>query len=137
MSFGSRLREARKNKELSQKELANLIGVANTAISNYEKDVSFPNTDILYKLFETLECDANFLFQDEVEKCRENISLLNDEKKLLTMYRNLNNNGKSKIMEYIFDLSENSKNLNNSNSIGNDIIEELRQDAIKLTTNIK
>lgn len=74
MSFGSRLKEARTSKGLTQKELAQLISVANTAISNYENDSNFPNTDILYKIFHALGCDPNFLFQDVVTLKKETLT---------------------------------------------------------------
>lgn len=66
MAFNDRLKMARKNKGYSQKQLAELVGVANTAISNYEKSISFPNTDILYKLFDVLDVDPNYLFWDDL-----------------------------------------------------------------------
>lgn len=66
MSFGDRLRKSRIDRGYSQKQLAEIIGVKNTAISNYEKNTSFPNTDILYKLFNALGCEPNYLFWDEL-----------------------------------------------------------------------
>ena len=66
MSFATRLKEARKNKQLTQKQLGELVGVGNTAISNYEKSVTFPNLDILYKIFDILQTEPNFFFQDEI-----------------------------------------------------------------------
>ena len=67
MSFATRLKEARENKNLTQKKLAELVGVRNTAISNYEKAVSFPNIDILYKIFDILQIEPNFFFQDDIQ----------------------------------------------------------------------
>lgn len=68
MGIGKRIKEARKQKGLTQTELANLIGVTPSAITNYENETSHPKEPVLYKLFEALECDANFLFQDEIKK---------------------------------------------------------------------
>lgn len=64
MSMGSRIKEARLKKGLRQDELAALVGVQPSAISNYESDTSRPRENVLYKLFETLDVDANFLYQD-------------------------------------------------------------------------
>ena len=73
MSFGKRIREARKNCGLSRKELAELLGVTVSSIGNYETDVSFPKVSVLFALFGALQVDANFLFQDylsvPVERC--------------------------------------------------------------------
>lgn len=64
MSFGSRLREARQAKNMNQKELGALIGVTGNAVSNYENGTSSPNDHILLKIFNVLEIEPNFLFQD-------------------------------------------------------------------------
>lgn len=64
VSIGKRIREARKNRGLSRKELADLLGVTVGAIGNYETDVSFPKAPVLCALFGALQVDANFLFQD-------------------------------------------------------------------------
>lgn len=68
MSIGNRIKEARENLKLSRNELANLLGVTPSAVSNYENNISSPKEPVLYKLFEALQCDANFLFQDEMEE---------------------------------------------------------------------
>ncbi len=88
MSFGDRLRESRNKKGYSQKRLAELVGVTNTAISNYEQNTSFPNTDILYKLFDALECEPNFLFWDELTDDLKN-KIRNNSQKENIKYRTL------------------------------------------------
>ena len=50
MSFGSRLRELRIEKGISQKAVAADMGVSITTISQYESDSRFPNKDILRRL---------------------------------------------------------------------------------------
>lgn len=87
MSFATRLREARKSKNLTQKELADLIGISHGAISNYEKDVSFPNVDILYKIFNILKTEPNFFFQDDINYTTDE-NLSPKEQKLIEAYRN-------------------------------------------------
>lgn len=47
---------------LTQEELAEQIGVTPSAVGNYERDVSHPREDILYRLFEALDCEPNDLF---------------------------------------------------------------------------
>lgn len=54
MSIGSRIKEARINKKLTQEELALKIGVTKGAIANYENEVSTPKVDLIYKLFDVL-----------------------------------------------------------------------------------
>ena len=66
MSIGSRIKEARKKRKLTQEELAALIGVTKGAVANYENEVSIPKIEILYKLFDALKCDANYLYLDDM-----------------------------------------------------------------------
>ena len=65
--IGNRIKEARLNLHLTQEELAKRIGVTKGAIANYEKNTSHPKESVIYSLIETLEVDANFLFQDCVK----------------------------------------------------------------------
>ncbi len=71
MSFATRLKEQRERIGLTQIQLASLLGVSKGAVGNYETGLSSPRAEILYKVFEVLHCDANFLFQDEMngEEC--------------------------------------------------------------------
>lgn len=64
MGIGKRIKEARNKKNLTQTELADLIGVTKGAIANYENEISHPKESIMYDLINALDVDANFLFQD-------------------------------------------------------------------------
>ncbi|WZL82247.1 helix-turn-helix domain-containing protein [Vallitaleaceae bacterium 9-2] len=46
-SFGAILKEIRKAHHMSQKELGKRLGVGQTTIANYEKDIRFPNQETL------------------------------------------------------------------------------------------
>lgn len=71
MSFSQRLKERREQVGLTQIELANILGITKGTIGNYETGFSSPKADILYKLFDALNCDANYLFQDEMNIKKE------------------------------------------------------------------
>ena len=64
MGIGSRLREAREARGLTQRELARQVGVTGAAIANYEAGTSHPKEQVLYRLLDALGVDANYLFQD-------------------------------------------------------------------------
>ena len=66
MSFGSRLKEKRESLNITQPQLAEMLGVSKGAIGNWETDVNSPRATLLYDLFDILHCDANYLFQDEM-----------------------------------------------------------------------
>lgn len=50
MTFGQRLRTARKEKQLTQKELAAKINAAHNLISYWENDQNMPNLDTIHSL---------------------------------------------------------------------------------------
>ena len=95
MSFADRLKQARLEKGLTQQQLATLVNVKNTAISNYEKNQSFPNIDILYRIFDVLEIEPNFLFQDEIPF--DTINVTASEREQLLKFRLLDNKEKETI----------------------------------------
>lgn len=64
MSIGSQIKKARLANSLTQKELADLIGVTKNAVTNYERDTSSPKEPILFELMKVLHIDANYIFQD-------------------------------------------------------------------------
>lgn len=93
MSVGSRIKEARQQLGLTQEQLAALVGVSKGAIGNYESETAYPKNEILYKLFEALQCDANYLYQDDMKAMREfNVSL--PEQRFIKKYRSLDAYGK-------------------------------------------
>lgn len=67
---GARIKEYRKNKKLSQKELGELIGVKHNTISSYESGNNEPVHSVLYKIANALDVSINDFFPHakEVEK---------------------------------------------------------------------
>ena len=61
MSIGERIASLRKEKNLSQGQLAALMGVSRQAISKWENDQTSPDTLNLIKLGEVLESDIQYL----------------------------------------------------------------------------
>ena len=107
MSINSRIKERREELEMSRQELADKIGVTPSAIANYENGVSSPKIELLYKLFDVLECDANYLYQDEMKNFTDNneVKLSKDEMKIIEHYRLLSDKGKNAV-QYIFEQEE-------------------------------
>lgn len=107
MSFGSRLKERRETLRMTQAQVGSALGVTGAAIGNYEKGISFPNADILYRVFSTMKCDANFLFQDEMSDYyagkQPGLVALED------CYLQLNEEGQTKLIEYADDLVSSGK----------------------------
>ena len=57
--FGETIRNARKALGLTQRQLSDLLGVANTSVSNWEKGLSRPDADMIQKLCAALHLQAN------------------------------------------------------------------------------
>lgn len=59
--FGLRLKKARKLKKITQKELAETLGVEQSTISNYEKGLRHPAATALMEIAQILEVSVEFL----------------------------------------------------------------------------
>lgn len=97
MSIGSRIRELRESKNISRSEFAVMLGVTVGAISNYENDVSSPKEPILFKIIESLDCDANYLFQDVVKINVQKNDVTLNEYDMIKKYRDLDSHGKEMV----------------------------------------
>ncbi|MGI5960089.1 MAG: helix-turn-helix domain-containing protein [Massiliimalia sp.] len=101
MSFHSRLKERREQLKITQVELAHRLGITKGAVGNYETGASSPKAEILLRIFHVLECDANYLFQDEI-KLTEKEQISPDEREYLKKYRALDDYGKD-LMDTILE----------------------------------
>ena len=83
---------------LTQSEVASLLGITPGAVGNYENGVSTPKADILFKVFDALKCDANYLFQDEMnERSQEDAATPLEMEHLVKKYRDLDEHGKKMV----------------------------------------
>lgn len=82
VEFGERLRQLRKEKKLTQKQLASLIGVRDSVISFYELGDRTPSSDVVKKLAVALHVSSDYLLG--IEKTESiDISDLSEEDRLL------------------------------------------------------
>lgn len=68
MSLGKNLRYLRKKNKLSQIQLADIIGITERTIYNYEKEQKAPKSSTLKLLAETLGVTPDFLMNANAEK---------------------------------------------------------------------
>jgi len=61
MSFGSRLKELRKEAHLTQTDFGSAIGVSSTTISQYESDDRFPEQKTLIRICQQLSVSSDYL----------------------------------------------------------------------------
>jgi len=81
--IGIRIRDFRESKGLTQKEVAEIVGVQDAVISNWETGRNRPNVDVLKKLCTALNTSADELIGI---KRKENKGLSNEAKKVAAAF---------------------------------------------------
>ncbi|HCX62176.1 helix-turn-helix transcriptional regulator [Sedimentibacter sp.] len=61
MTFGQKLKLARKNKNYTQKNLADAIGAKHNSVSDWENDKNRPDPDTIELICNVLDVSANYL----------------------------------------------------------------------------
>ncbi len=82
--FGERIRMLRKQADLTQSELADKIGTSYIQIGRYETKGAVPSADMLKKIAEALNTDANFLLYGKT-KTTDEVTIQNQ--KLLALFK--------------------------------------------------
>lgn len=68
MTFGEKLKKARKAKKLTQAQLGKIVGININTICNYEKGKTYPqNRQVYSNLAEALDVDENYLKSENEE----------------------------------------------------------------------
>ena len=81
--IGARIRKFREDRGYSQIELAQLIGVSNSRVSNWEQGINRPDADILVDLCKTLNVSPSELL--DVHLKHDELSDI--ERKVINAYR--------------------------------------------------
>ena len=68
MSFGNKLAEARRARNLTQEQLAERLEVTRQAVSRWESDAAYPETDKIVRMAQILEVSCDYLLQDGVDE---------------------------------------------------------------------
>lgn len=80
MSIGENIRNARKNKNLTMKQLGEKLNITEQAISQYERNIRTPNTKLIFKICEILEVDPSSIDKDLKNNFTKNLTYLNSKK---------------------------------------------------------
>lgn len=81
--IGARIRKYRDDRGISQKELAEKIGISSGRISNWEQGINRPNADIIAMICKALDVSAS-----ELLDVRLSVDDLNSqERKVILAYR--------------------------------------------------
>lgn len=64
MTLGEKISKLRQENNITQEQLASMFGVSRQAISKWESDVAYPETDKLLKMSEMFKCSLDYLLRD-------------------------------------------------------------------------
>lgn len=67
MTLGDKLSKLRKQNNYTQEQLADILGVSRQAISKWESDTAYPETEKLIRLSDMYHCSLDYLLKDEME----------------------------------------------------------------------
>ena len=66
MTLGEKLAKARKEKNITQEQLADYLGVSRQSVSKWESDIAYPETDKLIRLSELFDCSLDYLLKEDI-----------------------------------------------------------------------
>lgn len=72
MTLGDKLSKLRKENNYTQEQLADILKVSRQAISKWESNVTYPETDKLIRMSELFDCSLDYLLKDAEETDRKN-----------------------------------------------------------------
>ena len=81
--IGERIKLFREDRNMSQKDFAEKIGVSNSRVSNWEQGINRPDVDLLKKICETLNVSPSELLDVHLDT----EELTEHEKQIIRSYR--------------------------------------------------
>ena len=101
-AIGSRLRELRKNRGLTQAELARQIGIQQSDLSRMEKGEYRVSLDNLFKILGVFDLDlSEFFGEHKEEQNLERQPLSREDMKILHLLRELSPEGRAEVQEFL------------------------------------
>ncbi len=120
-----KLRRYREERGLTQSELAKAIGKSFRTVQAWEREESFPNAEMIWKLCEVFGTDPNdFLGWYEEHPRADAPALTRDESEIVGCYRASTPARKASLMQTARDSAVMSKEMAESDTPGPDVLEE-------------
>ena len=66
MNFSEKLSKLRKEKNYTQEQLAELLGVSRQAVSKWESGTAYPETATLIEIGKLFDCSMDYLLKEEI-----------------------------------------------------------------------
>lgn len=117
MEFNEKLKKIRTEKGLSQKKLADMIGVSQTAVYSWEKGNMLPKFEQMQRIAAALDVTLDELdsesskrilkdFFEEINKATTETMKGAKEAVLISSFRSLNNSGQKEALKRVSELTE-------------------------------
>jgi len=88
MTLGQKIKQLRTDKEMSQPELSQLIGIEQSYLSKLENDKAFPSDDMFNQILNAFDIEFdNFINQFEPDYIKQNLAKLSAVKNSLKQYQ--------------------------------------------------
>ncbi len=68
MTFGEKITKLRKEQNLTQEQLADILGVSRQSVSKWESNIAYPETDKLIRMGELFDCSMDYLLKEDIEE---------------------------------------------------------------------
>lgn len=102
MGFGQRVRDLRRDRNMTQGDVAQALGVTRPTVTTWEAGKSKPHIDTLEQLAKVLGTTSAWLLNGDDEATSQD----GLEAALVSSFRLLNEDGQRKVCDYALDLVE-------------------------------
>jgi len=99
--IGARLRRMRRERRLSQADLARQIGIQQSDLSRMEKGEYRVSLDNLFKILSVFDIKASDFFNETPQKARVERPLAREDMQMLHLLRKLSPEGRQEVMEFL------------------------------------
>jgi transcriptional regulator with XRE-family HTH domain len=109
--IGDRIKQLRIKQGMTQKRLADIVGVREATLSRYENDKRIQNWEILIMLADVFDTSVDYLlgrtdYSYSLKKSVDNSNLQDEKLQLYQMYRHMNKEEKEILIERAITLYE-------------------------------
>ncbi|SHO50895.1 helix-turn-helix domain-containing protein [Anaerocolumna xylanovorans] len=122
MDIGKKIKNLRLGKLLTQRELAKMLGVSKSTMSNYERNITTPSPDIFISLASYFDVSVDYFLNDKPDIPRDiikeeaayhvNKALSKDEWNAVSYYRRLSDEQKDFVKGQMIQLYQKSTSAN-------------------------
>ncbi len=79
MIIGEKITKLRKEQNLTQEQLADILKVSRQSVSKWERNVAYPDIEKLIRISKIFECSLDYLLKDELEQMDVNLTAAKED----------------------------------------------------------